>query len=113
MLLATAALPEDLAVDDAVSVVRVHGELDLATAAGLRQELLEALLPVPARLVVDLADCPFLGATAVQLLMSAHLRAQAQGTRLTLRGCRPQARWVLRLCCVDDVLEQEPAQRDA
>ena len=102
----------DLQVGEAqgsTAVVRVGVELDLATAAGVRLELLDALASTPDRLVVDLSDCPFLGATGAQLLLSAHLRAGSQGTRMTLRGCGPQARWVLRLAALHDVLEQESA----
>jgi len=91
------------------ALVRVDVELDLATAARVRQDLLDALAPAPDRLVVDLSGCRFVGATGAQLLLEAHLRAGRQGTRMTLCGCRPQALWVLGLAGLQDVLEQEGA----
>jgi len=98
------------AARDVTALVHVRVELDLATAAQVRQDLLDALAPAPDRLVVDLSGCRFIGATGVQLLLSAHLQARSRGTRMTLCGCRPQALWVLRLTGVDGVLEQEGAQ---
>jgi len=95
-----------------VASVRVCEELDLLTVPQLRRELVAALDAVPEVLLVDLSGCRFTGADGVALLLSAHLRARGQGTRLVLCGCRPQALWVLRLCGLSQVLELVPAGRD-
>ena len=78
----------------AVVVVVVEGELDISSVARVRETLHDALSVRPARLVVDLSDCPFVDACALTMLLDVHRRAWRAGGVLTLRGCSPR---VLRL----------------
>ena len=78
----------------AVVVVVVDGELDISSVARVRETLHDALSVRPARLVVDLAACPFVDACALTMLLDVHRRAWRSGGTLTLRGCSPR---VLRL----------------
>ena len=78
----------------AVVVVVVDGELDITSTARVRETLHDALSVRPARLVVDLAACPFVDACALTMLLDVHRRAWRAGGILTLRGCSPR---VLRL----------------
>jgi anti-anti-sigma factor len=78
----------------AVVVVVVEGELDISSVARVRETLHDALSVRPGRLVVDLADCPFVDACALTMLLDVHRRAWRAGGVLTLRGCSPR---VLRL----------------
>lgn len=78
----------------AVVVVEVHGELGHDRVAQIRERLHEALAERPARLVVDLSDCPFVDAGALAMLLDVHRRTWHAGGLLTLRGCAPR---VLRL----------------
>ncbi|WP_313886279.1 STAS domain-containing protein [Amycolatopsis viridis] len=64
--LAAEALRRDHAI-----VVRLAGELDLATVPRLRQALAAALAERPALLVVDLSAVEFLAAAAIGELVSA------------------------------------------
>jgi anti-anti-sigma factor len=78
----------------AVVVVEVDGELDAASIGRVREHLHDALSLRPARLVVDLSRCPFVDASALNMLLDVHRRAWRGGGVLTLRGCSPR---VLRL----------------
>jgi len=87
--------PADVALSrPAVVEVVVEGELDLAGVERVRDTLDDALSLRPARLVVDLKDCPFVDASALTMLLDVHRRAWRAGGVLTLRGCSPR---VLRL----------------
>jgi len=78
----------------AVVEVVVEGELDVSSVGRVRETLHDALSIRPARLVVDLTDCPFVDACALTMLLDVHRRAWRAGGVLTLRGCSPR---VLRL----------------
>jgi anti-anti-sigma factor len=78
----------------AVVEVVVEGELDSTSVGRVRETLHDALSVRPARLVVDLTDCPFVDACALTMLLDVHRRAWRAGGVLTLRGCSPR---VLRL----------------
>ena len=78
----------------AVVVVEVEGPLDITTVPRMRVVLHEALDERPGRLVVDMADCPFVDACALTMLLDVHRRCWRAGSVLTLRSCSPR---VLRL----------------
>ncbi len=91
------------------AVVIVDTELDIATLPQLRERLELALSTSPARLVVDLTDCVFLDAQAMNVLLDAHRQAWRQGGLLTLRGCSPQCLRLLALAGLVGVFDLEPA----
>lgn len=70
--------------------VGVVGELDASTLARVRVQLQDALTERPARLVVDLSDCPFVDAAALTALLDAHRTASRYGGVLALLGCQPR-----------------------
>ena len=85
-----ARLPDDhLHVDQRAEgpalVVRAVGEIDVATAPVLAQQLTRAAETVasPALVVADLREIQFLGSTAISTLIVAH--QQYQNQRVTLR----------------------------
>ena len=92
--LAPAALPAPVHCRPAVIVVAVDGPLDASTLPRIRERLHQALDERPGRLVVDLADCPFVDASALTMLLDVHRRCWRAGRVLTLRGCSAR---VLRL----------------
>jgi ABC-type transporter Mla MlaB component len=69
----------------AVAVVAVQGPLEVGTVPRVREQLAEALAARPARLVVDLADCPFVDACALTMLLDLHRRC------CRAAGCSPCA----------------------
>lgn len=94
--------------DDAV-VVRVEGELDMASAPRLGRVLNTALDDGASALSLDLTELSFLDSTGVRVLISAHRRATDQGCAFTLARPTRSVRRVLHLTGVDQLLVIEPA----
>jgi len=87
------SIPSDFVVDVDLGVdpvvVRVQGELDLSTAAGLLQALEEAA-PLSATVVVDLSAVEFLDSSAIGALLTAGRARTLAGGRLQI-GSRSTA----------------------
>jgi anti-sigma B factor antagonist len=69
--------------DDAV-VVRLEGELELSTVAGVHEALVQALSADCARLVVDLRGLDFLDSAGINALVQAHQRCLGSERSLSL-----------------------------
>jgi anti-sigma B factor antagonist len=66
------------------ALVRVSGELTLATATQLASELAEAELSRPALLVLDLRGVRFIDSTGLAELVAAHKRSRRHRRRLII-----------------------------
>lgn len=88
----------DVASDGASLVVRVAGELDIATAPQLGRYL-ENLQGV---VVVDLSEVTFLDSTGLNMLVNARKRLHALGGQLALRDPHPAVRIVLAIARLED-----------
>jgi anti-sigma B factor antagonist len=79
------------------AIVRVRGDVDIASAPKLREALLEVLAETPAtHLVVDLSDVEFIDSTGIGVVVGAHKRVTANGGRLTAVVVTPAVHRVLR-----------------
>jgi anti-sigma B factor antagonist len=83
-------------------VIRVEGELDLATS-GSFEEVVGETEP-GGQLVVDLTECTFLDSSAVRLLVGAARGAQASGGKMSLVASDPGILRVLEIAAVDTML---------
>jgi anti-sigma B factor antagonist len=89
-------------------VVRLQGELDMATAPVLSRALDTALDARPNLLALDLRELTFVDSTGIRVLITACRRAGGQGTLFVLRDpCRPVLK-ALRLTGVDRLMVVEP-----
>ncbi|MBV9314380.1 MAG: STAS domain-containing protein [Pseudonocardia sp.] len=70
----------------AVPVVRVAGELDMLTESLLEEHLRKHLVALPKRLIVNLSEVSFLGASGLGVLVRIRDAAARQDTRLQLSG---------------------------
>lgn len=95
------------------AVLRVIGEVDVATSGRLQARLLDLLEPrraVPVRcLVVDLAGVSFLDLTGLRVLLDAEAGLRRHGGRLLLRSPN---RGVRRLLEVLDLRDRLPVEGD-
>ncbi|HVL52554.1 MAG TPA: STAS domain-containing protein [Actinomycetota bacterium] len=73
------------------SVVRVTGELDMATADTLRSHLYELLNDGAPDLVVDLAEISFIDSTGLAALVHSFKQAVTKGRSMALLSPAPQA----------------------
>ena len=60
------------------------GELDLATAPRVEEELEQAERARPGRIVLDLRGLTFIDSSGLRVIVAADARARAEGRRLTL-----------------------------
>ena len=82
----------------------INEELDAASVPRVAALLHEAADLGPQHLVLDLAECPFVDAAAIGMLLDVHRRMFAAGGRLTLRSPGPRVTRTLRLARVNNVL---------
>jgi anti-sigma B factor antagonist len=76
------------------ATIRVHGELDVATAPVLQRELQAVLGEDVQRLVLDLTGVEFCDVSALNLLLRVQSQLTSRGGHLTVLGaCRPL--WVM------------------
>lgn len=94
-------------------VIRVQGELDMATAPGLSRALTTALDGSPSTLVVDLSDLSFVDSTGIRVLITAGRRATTEGCPFVLRSPQRPVLKALRLTGVDRLLVIELAEPSA
>jgi anti-sigma B factor antagonist len=86
------------------ATLRVDGRLDLVSAGGLRRAVEDLLAAGRRRLVVDLADVPFMDSSGVGALVGSLKLARNGGGELRIAAAGTQVREVLRLTTIDRVL---------
>ncbi len=90
--------------DGDVHTLRLSGELDIATADRVEQELRTVEATDAGQIVLDLSGLTFMDSTGVRLVLSAHARAQADSNRLSLVRGSPAVQRVFELSGVDGTL---------
>lgn len=91
-----------------VAVVRLQGELDMATAPLLDDTLTSVLGDGAVEVVVDLASLTFLDSTGISVLLGAGQRAGEVGTRFRVQAPNRPVRKALHLTGVEEILGLEP-----
>lgn len=81
--------------DGPISVIRVAGELDLATSPALQQACAAVAERKPETLRLDMSEVTFLDSSGISVLVQAHKQLDAQGGAFVLHGLRDQTRRVL------------------
>lgn len=84
-----------------VSVVRLPDEVDLASAAAVRDDLLAALSREGAHLVVDALDVRFIDSSGVNALVKARERAARLDGSLHIVSSAPSVARVLQITGLD------------
>ena len=75
---------------DGVAILAVTGEVDVATAPRLRQQLVEIASSGQDTLIVDLGAVEFLDSTGLGVLVSGLKRFRTQGGELVVVCTRPR-----------------------
>ena len=90
----------DLQVDvlsTAPLVVKVSGEIDIATGPKLREELLGVMRRWGARLALDLGGVTFMDCAGINVLLAARRHARLEGGRVRVLRASRRVRKVLML----------------
>jgi anti-sigma B factor antagonist len=83
----------------------VEGELDLATAPALAEQLTAAERARPGVVTLDLSELSFISAAGMRVVLDAARRARSGGWRLVVLNPQPLIRRLLALSAVDRSLE--------
>jgi anti-anti-sigma factor len=98
-------------VDDGTVSISLEGELDLASAPQVEEQLSYAEAGRPTCLIVDLSRLAFIDSTGLRLLLQADARAREHGYELVLRPGDASVQRVFEVTGALDVLRFEsPAE---
>ncbi len=89
------------------AIVRLAGELDLATAPELT-DVLRGLEPGCKRIILDLTSLEFIDSTGLRLAVTEHDRASMDGFEFVITGAAGAVLKVLRLTGLDVTLPLAP-----
>jgi anti-anti-sigma factor len=101
-----------IALPSGAVLVQLSGDIDLAVEAALRDHFTTAIDLSP-HLAVDMRHVEFIDCAGLGTLMWARNRAVAQGGNFVLVSPSPQARRLLDLTQLGDVLPAVPDVREA
>jgi anti-sigma B factor antagonist len=94
--------------EDVIAAVR--GEIDLHNSPELRDALLELIQKKPlTRLVLDLADVPYMDSSAVAVLVECLQKLRKNQGKLVLRNLQPRVRGLLEIARLDSIFVLEGA----
>ena len=86
----------------ACTIVRLEGELDIATVPALRVRLLGVLSPGVRLLIIDLSGVSFCDVAGLAVLIGTQRRATARGIVVRLAAPGPQLAKLLRITGLDN-----------
>jgi anti-sigma B factor antagonist len=98
---------------EGVTVLSLSGNLDAATAAGLKQEVIAIADAKPLKVAVDLAQLTLIDSTGVGVLISLFKRVRAIGGAVHFAGLVAQPKEIFRLLRLDRSLDLHPTLEDA
>jgi anti-anti-sigma factor len=91
------------------TLVRLRGEIDIATAPGLRERLFGLLRRGSGLVILDLSGVPFCDASGLGTLVGSHRHATMLGVTLRLTALRPRVARLVYINGMDRVLSVYPA----
>jgi anti-anti-sigma factor len=94
------------------TLLRMRGEIDLASAPGVRDQLFDLLRPGMGLVILDLSGVSFCDASGLAVLVGSHRRATTLGVTLRLTALRPTLARLLCINGLDRVLTIYPALPD-
>jgi anti-anti-sigma factor len=94
------------------AVAEISGEIDIASASWLRETLLLAIRCYGPAICVDLRGVTFLDCSGVSALLATARRARLEGGRMRVTGPSAQARRVIALLGLRDVLMSADEQAE-
>lgn len=95
------------------STVAVEGRVTVNNSDEMRRNLLAALRPNPAQVIVDLSRATYMDTSAVATLLEAVRIARNQSTRFLLAGLSGQPRNLFEVGRLDRFFDFVPYERNA
>jgi anti-sigma B factor antagonist len=75
-------------------VVAISGELDAASATGLRDQLI-SMIPSGSVVRLDLSGLTYISSAGLRTMLLAYRHARSEGSEVTLSGIRDEVRFVM------------------
>ena len=98
---------------DAV-IVSVRGEIDLQNSPELRTELLDLLAKhAPQRLVINLAQVPYMDSSAIAVLVELLQKVRKTGGRVFLTNLQPRVKGLLEIARLGSIFGIVEGEADA
>ena len=114
---ATEGHPRGVAIsernDGVATILSVGGNVDMAAAPALAEQVGTVLRRRPAVFVIDLSDVNFLTTAGMSILMQAQYRCQELDVVLRVVASGPMTARPMQLLGIDDLLDMYPTLDDA
>ena len=106
------AIATALAYQNGVAVLKVDGDIDLATVPALEAAIEEALIPRPTGLIIDLTAVGFLASAGLQALVATHNNVSETAQFAVVANSAATSR-PIQLTGLDQVFDLFPTLDDA
>ncbi len=95
-------------------IAAIRGEIDLHNSPELRTALLAILTQTPTKkLILNLAQVPYMDSSAVAVLVEALQRLRKGGGRLMLTDLQPRVKGLLEIARLDSIFVIALSEQDA
>jgi anti-anti-sigma factor len=94
------------------TLLKLTGELDVATAPHLEREIASAASAHPKAIVLDLRDLDFIDSSGLRALISEHERSEKSGRAFALVQGSKQVDRLMSITCISDHLRIVSAPED-
>jgi anti-sigma B factor antagonist len=104
---------DDRRVGDDTHVIAVRGEIDLFTAPEFKQHVMAPVNGGTERVIVDLTETTFIDSSSLGVLIGAHRRLKARGSRLVVACDEEPVVKTFRVTGLDGVFIVVPSLEEA
>jgi anti-sigma B factor antagonist len=95
-------------------VASIRGEIDLHNSPELRTAMLDVLLKSsPKKLVLNLAQVPYMDSSAIAVLVEALQRMRKHGGRIFLSDLQPRVKGLLEIARLDSIFVLTKDEQEA
>lgn len=106
------AIATAVAYQHGIAVLKVGGDIDLATVPALEAAIDEALVPRPTGLVIDLSEVGFLASAGLQALVATHNNVSPSAQFAVVANSAATSR-PIQLTGLDQIFELYPTLDEA
>src|SRR4051812_22564281 len=107
-------LPTARLLDAGTIVASIKGEIDLHNSPQVRTALLEMLQKhQPAKLILNLADVPYMDSSAIAVLVEALQKMKKTGGKIYLTNLQPRVAGLLEIARLDTIFVIAKTEQDA
>lgn len=102
-------MEHEITQEGAVTVVHLHGPIDVSRSMELRELLGAKIDSASARVLLDLSDVSLIDSSGIGILVTAHRRADGQGARFALAGAAGTVARVFEMTRTNKLLSLYPS----